>query len=72
MIRRLFDHCRLSINEDQIKTLAAKVQFPAYYQPKFSDAERMMIDEITGPVAERFALLAGADSARAGKRAATA
>ncbi|MGI9501135.1 MAG: sulfotransferase [Geminicoccaceae bacterium] len=72
MIRQLFDHCRLSIDEDSVKSLAAKVQFPAYYQPKFSDAERMMIDEITGPVAERFALLAGTDRIQAGKRTATA
>ena len=72
MIRRLFDHCQLAIDDDKVKTLAAKVQFPAYYQPKFSDAERMMIDEITGPVAERFALLAGTESEQSGKRTATA
>jgi hypothetical protein len=57
-IERLFDHCRLSIEEDKVKALAAKVQFPGYYQPKFSDVERQMIDDITGPVARRFARLA--------------
>ena len=58
MIRRLFEHCRLSISEDVVENLAAKVQFPAYYQPKFSDAERRMIDDITGPVTERMVALA--------------
>ena len=53
-IERLFDHCRLSIDESNVKELAAKVQFPGYYQPKFSDAERQIIDDITGPIAQRF------------------
>jgi hypothetical protein len=56
-IERLFEHCRLSIDESKVKELAAKVQFPGYYQPKFSVAEREMIDDITGPVAERLAQL---------------
>jgi hypothetical protein len=60
-IRRLFDHCRLSIDDSKVQDLAAKVQFPAYYQPKFSNAERQMIDDITEPVARRFAQLAGSD-----------
>ena len=67
-IRRLFEHCRLSISDDRVKDLASKVQFPSYYQPKFSDAERDMIDEITGPVAERFTLLAGTDGVQTGRR----
>ncbi|MEZ5933411.1 MAG: sulfotransferase [Alphaproteobacteria bacterium] len=70
MIRRLFEHCRLSIGEDRVKELAAKVQFPTYYQPKFTDAERAMIDEITGPVAERLAGLAGTSEMPVGTRTA--
>ncbi|MGI9509171.1 MAG: sulfotransferase [Geminicoccaceae bacterium] len=58
MIRRLFDHCQLEIGDSKVEELAAKVQFPAYYQPKFNDAERAMIDEITGPVVERLSALA--------------
>ncbi|MEM7044895.1 MAG: sulfotransferase [Pseudomonadota bacterium] len=58
VIERLFDHCRLSITEDKLDALAARVQFPAYYQPTFSDAERSMIDDIAGPVMERFQVLA--------------
>ena len=54
MIRRLFNHCRLTIADDKVEELAAEVQFPGYYQPKFTDAERRMIDDITGPVAERL------------------
>lgn len=72
MIRQLFDHCRLVIDDEKIDELAAKVQFPAYYQPKFSDAERAMIDEITSPVAERFAALAGASGIRNDPHAGTA
>jgi len=59
MIRRLFDHCHLTISEKKAEDLASKVQFPAYYQPKFTDAERQLIDEITEPVAARLAALAG-------------
>ncbi|MGI9498739.1 MAG: sulfotransferase [Geminicoccaceae bacterium] len=58
MIQRLFEHCQLSIGEEGLEKLAAKVQFPAYYQPKFSDVERRIIDDITGPAAERFQALA--------------
>lgn len=58
MIRALFEHCRLEIGDGALKALAAKVQFPSYYQPKFTDDERRMIDEITAPVAERFRGLA--------------
>ena len=54
VVRRLFDHCRLPITEDKVEALAARVQFPAYYQPDFSDAERSMIDDITAPVMARF------------------
>ncbi|MGI9418087.1 MAG: sulfotransferase [Geminicoccaceae bacterium] len=68
-IRRLFDHCRLSIADEKVETLAAKVQFPAYYQPKFSDAERRMIDDITGPVAERMQALAAAATPLPDRRA---
>ena len=71
MIRRLFEHCRLEIGDDKVEMLAAKVQFPAYYQPKFSDAERSMIDEITGPVAERLTALAASKSPLADQRAAS-
>lgn len=60
MVKRLFAHCRLEISEDKVDEIAARVQFPGYYQPDFSEAERAMIDDITSPVAERFAALAGA------------
>ncbi len=70
-IERLFDHCRLSIHESAVQKLAAKVQFPGYYQPKFSDAERQIIDEITGPVAERFTRLLGNDVPLSGNGTAT-
>lgn len=53
-IRRLFDHCRLDIADEALARQAAKVTFPSYYQPKFSTAERRLIDEITGPVVQRF------------------
>jgi hypothetical protein len=70
VIRRLLDHCRLSIDGDSAKALAARVQFPAYYQPTFTDAERTMIDEITGPAAARLARLAGTGRTRGDARTA--
>ncbi|MGI9502380.1 MAG: sulfotransferase, partial [Geminicoccaceae bacterium] len=60
MVERLFAHCRLEISAGMVEKIAGRVQFPGYYQPNFSEAERAMIDEITGPVAERFEALAGA------------
>ncbi len=53
-IQALFDHCLLDIDEAERQALAGKVQFPSYYQPDFTSSERGMIDDITGPVAERF------------------
>ena len=64
-IQTLFDHCGLGLDEAHRKTLAEKVQFPTYYQPDFSDAERQMIDDITGPVAARFDALCSHQSASA-------
>ncbi|NJO36725.1 MAG: sulfotransferase [Rhizobiales bacterium] len=68
VIRRLFDHCGLPIGEGSVRELAAKVQFPTYYQPEFTDAERAMIDDITGPAAERLARLAGMSETPVGAR----
>ena len=59
MVERLFAHCQLEISTDTADEIAARVQFPGYYQPNFSEAELAMINEITGPVAKRFAALAG-------------
>lgn len=66
-IKDLFDHCGLKITKDTLDRLAGRVQFPTYYQPKFTDAERRMIDEITGPVVERFAAMGSADHASTAK-----
>jgi hypothetical protein len=57
MIERLFDHCALEISPETVGSLAAKVQHPTYYQPDFSNAERQMIDEVTGPAMERLLAL---------------
>ena len=70
MIQRLFDHCQLSIDENNVDALAARVQFPAYYQPKFSESERLMIDEITEPVAKRMAAFAAVVEPSPSKRTA--
>ena len=59
-LRQLFEHCRLTISDDSVQALAGRVQFPAYYQPTFSDSERQMIDDITGPVIERMKALRSA------------
>ncbi len=72
MVRTLFAHCRLDVTDDAVRELAAKVQFPSYYQPDFTEAERRMIDDITGPVAERFAQLASSAMRDIGVRMASA
>ena len=53
-ISRLHDHCRLDLTDEALARHAANVTFPTYYQPEFTAAERRLIDEITGPVVERF------------------
>ena len=70
MVERLFAHCRLEISAGMANEIATRVQFPGYYQPNFSGTERAMIDEITGPVAERFAALAGTLEAPSDQQAA--
>ena len=67
-IKSLFDHCELSLSQAMLDELAGRVQHPTYYQPDFSDAERQMIDEITGPVVERFDALGGQDVTRTDRR----
>jgi len=57
IVERLFAHCKLEITEDKVRSLAERVQHPSYYQPDFSEAEREMIDELTGPVMERLTAL---------------
>jgi hypothetical protein len=54
MIQSLFDHCRLDLGEARRDALAAKVQFPSYYEPDFTPEQRRLIDDVTAPVVERF------------------
>ena len=54
MLQTLFDHCRLGLSEAKLTELASRVQHPTYYEPDFTDAERQLIDDITGPVIERI------------------
>ncbi len=53
-LQTLFDHCKLGLGKAKLDDLASRVQHPTYYQPDFTDAERQMIDDITGPVVARF------------------
>lgn len=56
-LKGLFDHAKLSLGEARLDELAGRVQHPTYYQPDFTEAERQMIDDITGPVVARFEAL---------------
>jgi len=56
-LQTLFNHCQLGLDEATLSELASRVQHPTYYEPDFTDAERQLIDDITGPVVERFDVL---------------
>ncbi len=62
-LQGLFDHCKLTLGEAALCDLASRVQHPSYYEPDFSETERHLIDDITGPVVERFEALSGDDDA---------
>ena len=62
-LQALFSHCKLGLSEAMLNDLASRVQHPTYYEPNFTDAERQLIDDITGPVAERFDGMGGSDMA---------
>lgn len=56
-IQSLFDHCQLGLGERLLNDLASRVQHPTYYEPGFTEAERQIIDDVTGPVVERLEAL---------------
>jgi hypothetical protein len=53
-LRTLFTHCDLPVDEALIAAYVPKIQKPDYYDAKFSDADVVLIREITAPVAARF------------------
>lgn len=54
MLSRVHVHSQLAIEPQALKEAAAGLHAPTYYQPKFSDRELALIEEITRPVAVRF------------------
>ncbi|MDN5937593.1 MAG: sulfotransferase [Salinisphaera sp.] len=50
----LFAHCQLPLPADRLQAMAARIRFPGYYQPGFTQEEMALIESITAPVAARF------------------
>ncbi|WP_168380962.1 sulfotransferase family protein [Modicisalibacter radicis] len=50
----VYAHCGLGIDSEALARGASRLHFPGYYRPDFSDRERALIEELTGPVAASF------------------
>ena len=53
-LRRVFQFADLALSDPQRARLAEGLHAPTYYQPRFDERERALIEEITAPVARRF------------------
>lgn len=54
VLRDLFAHCRLDVDDDTLAREAAAVRFPAYYQRDFTAAEVETIRRLTDAAASRL------------------
>ena len=59
MLRRIYSHCELEVEEPVFKEQGVRVSAPTYYKPAFSKAEIGMIEEETGRSVERIRRLTG-------------
>ncbi|TMW14213.1 sulfotransferase [Alloalcanivorax gelatiniphagus] len=50
----VFRHAELPLSDPERQRLASGLHAPTYYQPRFDERERALIEEITAPVARRF------------------
>ncbi|MFP1679976.1 sulfotransferase family protein [Alloalcanivorax sp. C16-2] len=53
-LEKLFAHAGLEVSASTLEDAAGGLHAPTYYQPRFSDHERRLIEAITAPVARRF------------------
>ncbi len=54
VLRQLFAHCQLPLDDQLLAELAGQVTFPGYYQPSFTAEESRLIERLTGPVLARL------------------
>jgi hypothetical protein len=54
VVKAVFAHCALPLDEDAAEALAARVSAPDYYDSAFSDAQKRCIADITGETAKRL------------------
>jgi hypothetical protein len=59
MLRRIYSHCELEVEEPVLKEQGVRVSAPTYYKPAFSNAEIGVIEEETGRSVERIRRLTG-------------
>lgn len=53
-LARVFEHCVLPVDDTFLDNAAARIRFPTYYQPGFSDEERAIIERETTAAAKRL------------------
>ena len=58
-LEALFAHAGLAVSGNTLEQAAAGLHAPTYYQPRFNDRERSLIEAITAPVARRFGYSTG-------------
>lgn len=55
-VHRLFEHCRLPLSNELLERAQQRIRFPSYYEPRFSEQERKLIEQCTAATATRFGL----------------
>jgi hypothetical protein len=56
-LRLVYGHCGLEMGEDQLRAQAARITYPEYYKPSFTDEEREVIREETAGAHEHISAL---------------
>jgi len=54
MLRKIYHHCELEMEDEALEEQAGKISPPEYYKPDFSNEEIDMIDEETRDTVERI------------------
>lgn len=55
-VRRLFEHCRLPLSDELLERAGQRIRFPTYYEPRFTEQERNLIEQCTHTSAARLGL----------------
>lgn len=55
-VRKLFEHCRLPLSDELLERAGQRIRFPTYYEPRFTEQERKLIEHCTNTSAARLGL----------------